>query len=120
MAAKFPATKFKDRIKLYRNPACLVAPVFKQWFPGTQQHLCQLGIETLETGKQYDCMASGAGDGHGVELKKTETPDNLVRCFTGSQRKACRALGKAGPFGFEKSGPDERQSAGFGNFNRFH
>jgi hypothetical protein len=65
-------------------------------------------------------MAAGTGDRYGVELKVTEAPDNSMGRFAGPLRAARCALGKTGPLRFEKPGPGQRQSPGFGWRYGFH
>jgi hypothetical protein len=65
-------------------------------------------------------MASGSGDGDGVELKVTEAPDYSMSRFSSPTRPTCGVFWKTGPLRFEKAGTGKRKATRFKNSYRFH
>ena len=65
-----------------------MTPVLKKRLSGSQKFLCQLRLKAIEAGKKHDRMTSGSGDGDGVKLKITKTPDDTMSRFSCPARPA--------------------------------
>ena len=115
-----PPAESEDRVKFQGQPAGLVPPVFEQRLTGLQQGFRQRRIEPFQARQQHDGMTARTGHGHGVQLQITEPLDHTMRRPTRSPGQTGGPTGHPGPFGFEQTGPGQRQPSGLCQVDGFH
>ena len=114
------SSEFKRRIELHGNPARFVSPVLEHRLARFEKLLAERRIETLQSRKENNRVASRTRDRNRVELQVSEAPHDRHRGLPSLLSTSLRPSGKSGPLRFHEAGPGEGKPPGFPYGQRFH